>query len=70
MCGIAYSSLMSQLAILGEPDPSGFSPKLVVTVKAVGMLLGVAGLVSALIAAPAPSLESAVTSSGTRRSRK
>src|SRR5262245_44889362 len=37
MCGIAYSSLTFQLANLDAPDPSGFSPALVVAIKALGL---------------------------------
>ena len=48
MCGIAYGSVFGQLATLGQPDPSGFSPPLVVAFKALGLALGVAGLVSGL----------------------
>ena len=47
MCGIAYSSLFTQLGRLSEPDPSGVAPSLVVAFKALGFALGIAGLVSA-----------------------
>jgi hypothetical protein len=47
MCGIAYSSVFIQLANLSQPDPSGLSPTLVVFVKAVGLALGILGLISA-----------------------
>jgi hypothetical protein len=52
MCGVAYSSLTFQLANLDAPDPSGFSPVLVVAVKALGLVLGVVGVVSAIAAPP------------------
>jgi hypothetical protein len=37
MSGIAYSSLLVQLANFGATDPSGFSPLFVVTFKAFGL---------------------------------
>ena len=48
MCGLAYSSLTFQLANLDAPDPSGVSSALVATVKALGLLIGVIGLASAV----------------------
>jgi hypothetical protein len=48
MCGLAYSSVFSQLATLGQPDPSGLPPGAVAAFKALGLALGVVGLVGAL----------------------
>jgi len=47
MCGMAYSSLFIQLARLNESDPSGLAPKIVVSVKAIGLACGLVGLVCA-----------------------
>ena len=47
-CGIAYSSVFGQLATLSQPDPSGLAPSVVVAFKALGLALGITGLVSAL----------------------
>lgn len=47
MCGIAYSSVFIQLANLSQPDPSGLPPAVVVFAKAVGLAVGIVGLVSA-----------------------
>jgi hypothetical protein len=48
LCGMAYGSVFGQLQVLSNPDPSGLSPTVVVAVKAVGLLIGIAGLVTAL----------------------
>ena len=48
MCGLAYSSVIFQLANLDAHDPSGFSPLLVVGVKGLGLALGVLGLIGAI----------------------
>jgi hypothetical protein len=48
MCGLAYYSFFGQLQHLGEADPSGVSPLWIVSVKGVGLALGIAGLITAL----------------------
>ena len=48
MCGMTYYSFFGQLQRLAEPDPSGLAPMWVVGVKGVGLMLGIAGMVTAL----------------------
>ena len=50
LCGHAYGSFFDQLAALDRPDPSGFAPALVVTIKGFGLVLGVIGLVTSVVA--------------------
>ena len=55
LCGMAYASFFGQLQVLSKADPSGVSPVLVVTVKALGLAIGIIGLVLALRrASPGP----------------
>jgi hypothetical protein len=46
-CAMVYTSFFFQLANLGQPDPSGFSPAVVVTIKGIGFALFIAALVAA-----------------------
>jgi hypothetical protein len=48
LCGMAYGSFFGQLAALGNPDPSGVSPAIVVGIKGLGLLIGIVGMVLAL----------------------
>ncbi len=55
MCGLAYYSFFGQLQRLAEPDPSGLAPVWVIAVKGVGLVLGIVGMVTALVGdRPAP----------------
>jgi hypothetical protein len=55
MCGLAYYSFFGQLQRLAEPDPSGLAPVWVIAVKGVGLVLGIVGMVTALVVdRPAP----------------
>jgi hypothetical protein len=60
MLGLAYSSLFYQWANLSEPDPSGVSPPLVVSIKAAGLVIGMVGLLAVL--APAPRMHAGASS--------
>jgi biopolymer transport protein ExbB/TolQ len=48
MCGIAYGSLFGQIAAVNQPDPSGVAVGLVLAFKALGLALGIVGLVGSL----------------------
>jgi hypothetical protein len=48
MCGIAYGSLTFQLANLTAPEPSGWPATLVVGIKAIGLIIGIVGLIGSL----------------------
>ena len=50
LCGLAYGSFFAQLGALDRPDPSGLAPALVVGIKGVGLVLGVIGLVTSVVA--------------------
>ena len=46
-CAMAYTSFFFQLANLGQPDPSGVSPVVVVTIKGIGFALCIVALLAA-----------------------
>jgi hypothetical protein len=52
-CGLAYVSFFSEFAILGQPDPSGLDPTLVIVIKGVMFAIAIAALVVTLQWQPA-----------------
>jgi hypothetical protein len=52
--GMAYNSFFGQLMRLDQPDPAPIPAVWVVTIKGIGMLLIIAGLIGSLRSGPAP----------------